>query len=56
MSKTRLQVLSDCEAIKSQLRKDEKFSQAVRMYAVYQIASGKTAEELKDFYGWSVKK
>jgi transposase len=55
MSKTRLQVLSNSEAIKSQLRKDEKFSQGVRLYAVYQISLGKTAEELKELYFTSHK-
>jgi transposase len=55
MSKTRIQVLADCEEIKSQLRKDEKFSQGVRLYAVYQIALGKTAEELQELYFTSHK-
>jgi transposase len=42
--------LAACEEIKSQLCKDGKFSQGIRLYAVYQIALGKTAEELSALY------
>ncbi|MDR1348547.1 MAG: helix-turn-helix domain-containing protein [Prevotellaceae bacterium] len=55
MSKIRVKVFADCETIKSQLRKDEKFSQGVRLYAVYQIALGKKAEELEELYHTSHK-
>ena len=50
MSKRRLEVLSDLTKIKSQLRKDEKFSQGIRLYAVYQIARGIPSEELMKLY------
>jgi transposase len=50
MSKTRIKVVADPETIKSQLRKDEKFSKGVRLYAVYQIALGKKAEEVQALY------
>ncbi|MDR2653596.1 MAG: hypothetical protein LBC68_15055 [Prevotellaceae bacterium] len=46
MSKTRIKVVEDTETIKSQLRKDEKFSKGVRLYAVYQIALGKKAVQV----------
>jgi hypothetical protein len=39
MSKERIKVNAPAEAIASQLRKDEKFSQGVRLYAVYQYDS-----------------
>ncbi|KAA6310952.1 hypothetical protein EZS27_037829, partial [termite gut metagenome] len=39
-------VHADLSIIKSHLRKDEKFSQGIRLYAVYQIAKGRSAEEL----------
>lgn len=50
MSKICLKVLADSRVIKSQLRKDEKFSQSVRLHAVYQIALGKKAKELGSLY------
>ncbi|KAA6317360.1 hypothetical protein EZS27_032470 [termite gut metagenome] len=43
MSKQRLRVHADLSIIKSHLRKDEKFSQGIRLYAVYQIAKGRSA-------------
>jgi transposase len=43
------------EVIAGQLRKDEKFSQGVRLYAVYQIALGRKAEELQSIYNTSHK-
>jgi len=46
MSKERISVHARLKTIKSQLRKDEKFSQGVRLYAVYQIKLGRTASEL----------
>jgi transposase len=55
MSKERLSVHADLSTIKSQLRKDEKFSQGVRLYAVYQIKLGRTAEELETVYNVSHK-
>jgi transposase len=55
MSRIRVSVLAAAERIKSELRKDEKFSQGVRLYAVYQVALGKTAKELEGLYSCSHK-
>jgi transposase len=55
MSKIQIKVTADVSVIKSQLRKDEKFSQGIRLHAVYQIAQGKTAKELEDIYSTSHK-
>ena len=55
MSKERISVAVELSIIKSQLRKDEKFSQGVRLYAVYQIKLGRNAEELEELYNVSYK-
>jgi transposase len=55
MSKERISVQARLTTIKSQLRKDEKFSQGVRLYAVYQIKLGRTAGELEELYNVSHK-
>jgi transposase len=55
MSKVRIRVNADLASIKSQLRKDEKFSQGVRLFAVYQIAAGKKTEDLVSLYDTSHK-
>ncbi|MDR2057386.1 MAG: helix-turn-helix domain-containing protein [Dysgonamonadaceae bacterium] len=55
MAKERLKVTVAAEEIAGQLRRDEKFSQGVRLYAVYQIALGKKAEELQSVYNTSHK-
>jgi transposase len=55
MSKERISVEVALSTIKSQLRKDEKFSQGVRLYAVYQIKLGRKAEELEELYNVSHK-
>ena len=55
MSKERISVAVELSTIKSQLRKDEKFSQGVRLYAVYQIKLGRNAEELEELYNVSHK-
>jgi transposase len=55
MSKKRISVEADLSTIKSQLRKDEKFSQGVRLYAVYQIKNGRGAKELEELYAVSHK-
>jgi len=55
MSKERISVAASLSTIKSQLRKDEKFSQGVRLYAVYQIKLGRNAEELEELYNVSHK-
>jgi transposase len=55
MSKQRLQVNADVSTIKRQLRKDAKYLQGIRLYAVYQIAQGKKAEELEGLYQTSHK-
>ncbi|KAA6303980.1 hypothetical protein EZS27_044377, partial [termite gut metagenome] len=55
MSKQRLKVKGDVPTIKRQLLKDVKYSQVIRLYAVYQIAQGKKAEELEELYQTSHK-
>jgi transposase len=55
MSKERISVQASVSTIKSQLRKDEKFSQGVRLYAIYQIRLGRMAEELEGLYNVSHK-
>jgi transposase len=55
MSKERIKVNVPAEAIASLLRKDEKFSQGVRLYAVYQVALGRTPQELQRVYNTSPK-
>jgi transposase len=55
MSKVKIKVKAELSALQSQLRKDEKFSQGVRLYAVYQIAKGKDAKELQELYSTSHK-
>ncbi|MDR2362123.1 MAG: helix-turn-helix domain-containing protein [Prevotellaceae bacterium] len=55
MSKERIKVNVPAEAIAAQLRKDEKFSQGVRLHAVYQIALGRKAGELQSVYNTSYK-
>ncbi|KAA6325309.1 hypothetical protein EZS27_025458 [termite gut metagenome] len=56
MSKQRLSVHTALSLLKSQLRKDEKFSQGGRLYALYQIAKGRSAGELEDLYNVSHKR
>ncbi|KAA6347096.1 hypothetical protein EZS27_005448 [termite gut metagenome] len=51
MSKQRLQVHADVSTIKSQLRKDEKYSQGIRLYVVYQIAQGRKRHIVTDTLG-----
>ena len=55
MSKERISVHADVSTVKSHLRKDGKFSQGVRLYIVYQIKLGRTAEELETLYSVSHK-
>ena len=55
MSKIKIKVNTDLSVIKSQLRKDERFSQGIRLYAVYQIAKWKDAKELVELYSSSHK-
>ena len=55
MSKVKIKVKAELSALQSQLRKDEKFSQVVRLYAVYQISKGKDAKELQELYSTSHK-
>ena len=53
--KERIKVNVPAEVISTQLRRDERFSQSVRLYAVYQIALGKQVEELQIMYNISRK-
>ncbi len=55
MPKDKLSVNTDISTLKKQLKKDEKFTQGVRLYAVYQIKQGKKAKELEDLYNVSHK-
>jgi transposase len=55
MPKKRIKVNAPAEVIATQLRRDEKFSQGVRLYAVYQIALGRKTEELQSMYNTSHK-
>ena len=55
MSKIKIKVNADLSVIKSELRGDQKFSQGIRLHAVYQIASGKDAKYLQEVYSTSHK-
>jgi transposase len=55
MSKNRLKVNVDSEIIKSQLRKDDRFSQGIRLYAVYQVSTGKLPGDIASLYDTSIK-
>src|ERR1700712_1059879 len=56
MSKIALRVKNyTSEELRSLLRKDEKFQQAVRLYACYQVSLGKRPKELEDIYETSFK-
>jgi transposase len=56
MSRAKLTVTNgDVASIKAALRKDEKFYQGVRLYAVLQIADGKKARDLAPIYNTSFK-
>lgn len=56
MSKAALKIKNySSSALKSMLRKDEKFQQGVRLYACYQVSLGKRPKELEDIYETSFK-
>jgi transposase len=56
MSRPKLTVTGgDIATIKAALRKDEKFYQGVRLYAVLQMAEGKNARDLAPLYNTSFK-
>jgi putative transposase len=55
MSKKRLSIQADIEEIKKGLSKNEKYSQAIRLHAVYQVAKGKPIQEVSDMYNVSEK-
>lgn len=56
MSKIALRVKHyTSEELRSLLRKDEKFQQAVRLYACYQVSLGKRPQELESIYETSFK-
>ena len=55
MPKPKLKVTADLSLIKSELTKDEKFSQYIRLHAVYQIAQGKSVSEVHQYYSVSHK-
>ncbi len=45
----------DIASIEAELRKDEKFSQGGRLYAVLQVAKGRKPQDLEDLYNTSFK-
>ena len=55
MSKNRLKVNVESEVIRSQLRKNESFSQGIRLFAVYQVSIGKSPKDLLNLYDTSFK-
>jgi transposase len=56
MSKTALTIKNyTSDELRSLLRKDEKFQQAVRLYACYQVSLGKRPQELEGIYETSFK-
>ena len=56
MSKIALTVKNyTSEELRSLLRKDEKFQQAVRLYACYQVSLGKKPQDLESIYETSFK-
>jgi len=56
MSKVALTIKNYTSAeLRSLLRKDEKFQQAVRLYACYQVSLGKRPQELESIYETSFK-
>ena len=56
MSKVALKVENySSEELRCMLRKDEKFQQAVRLYACYQVSLGKRPKELESIYETSFK-
>ncbi|MDR0686831.1 MAG: hypothetical protein LBF79_05190 [Dysgonamonadaceae bacterium] len=55
MAKERIYVNVPATSIAAQLRKNEKFSQGIRLYAVYQVTLGRKPEELKIVYNTSSK-
>ena len=56
MSKLALKIENySSDELRSMLRKDEKFQQAVRLYACYQVSLGKRPKELESIYETSFK-
>jgi len=56
MSKVALTIKNySSEELRSLLRKDEKFQQAIRLYACYQVSMGKRPQELESIYETSFK-
>jgi transposase len=56
MSKVALKVKNyTSEELRSLLRKDEKFQQAIRLYACYQVSLGKLPQDLEPIYETSFK-
>lgn len=43
------------ESIKALIRKDERYTIGLRLYAVYQVAKGQSSRKLEDLYGTSFK-
>lgn len=56
MAKPVLQVKGySAESIKSLIRKDERYTIGLRLYAVYQVAKGQSSRKLEDLYNTSFK-
>jgi transposase len=56
MGKPVLQVKGySAESIKALMRKDERYTIGVRLYAVYQVARGQSSRKLEELYNTSFK-
>lgn len=56
MAKPVLQIKGHtAESIKALIRKDERYTIGIRLYAVYQVAKGQSSRKLEDLYNTSFK-
>lgn len=56
MAKPVLQVKGyTAETIKALIKKDQRYGMGIRLYAVYQVAKGKSSRKLEDLYNTSFK-
>lgn len=56
MAKPVLQIKGyTAESIKALIRKDERYTIGIRLYAVYQVAKGQSSRKLEDLYNTSFK-
>ena len=53
MAKPVLQIKGHtADSIKALIRKDERYTIGLRLYAVYQVAKGQSSRKLEDLYNW----